>query len=107
MLALRCISSMIHYKNGDIKLLNRTFYLYNRINMSEFSKQLKQQHSFTNYAGGGWVQKPWDLSLSQAEKAGDIIPAILQPFELVIPRKYAPLVETFLRSKKIKLPGMT
>lgn len=36
----------------------------------------------------------------------DMVPALLQQGELIVPKKHTPKVEKFLKSKGIKLPGM-
>jgi hypothetical protein len=50
-----------------------------------------------------FIQTPW----GKEETAGvDQIPALLQGGEIVIPKKYADRVETFLKKEDIILPGM-
>lgn len=61
-----------------------------------------------NFINGAKVQKRHKNIPASLVKTGDtdMVLVRVQAGELVIPRKHVKKVETFLRSKKIKLPGM-
>ncbi len=61
-----------------------------------------------NLVNGGKLHKKDKNIPASLVKTGDtdMVLARVQAGELVIPRKHVKKVETFLKSKKIKLPGM-
>jgi hypothetical protein len=61
-----------------------------------------------NFINGAKVKKKHKNIPASLVKTGDtdMVLARVQAGELVIPRKHVKKVESFLRSKKIKLPGM-
>jgi hypothetical protein len=65
---------------------------------------LMQPYSFKH---GGLVS-PSQATLRDRLPPDDVdtVPARLQPYELVVPVKHAPLVISFLKSKNINLPNM-
>jgi hypothetical protein len=66
----------------------------------------------TNMRGGGHVPtkhlgRPHKfVNVRLMTKGVDQVPALLQQGELVIPKKFTPMVEAFLKSKRIHLPHM-
>ncbi len=62
----------------------------------------------TNMQAGGVVPNPLKVPPIQGNKKdyGDVVPAILEPNELVIPVQHSKQVMNYLRKQKIKLPGM-
>lgn len=54
--------------------------------------------------GGGFVYRAPKMSLRQIRN--DSVHAILQPGEIVIPKRLAPRIKGYLRANKIRLPGL-
>ena len=61
-----------------------------------------------NFVNGAKVKKHHKNIPASLVRTGDtdMVLARVQAGELVIPRKHVKKVETFLKAKKIKLPGM-
>jgi len=61
-----------------------------------------------SFVHGGVVSPSQATVYQEALPHGDVdtVPARLQPGELVIPVRYVPMVTSYLRSKKIRLPNM-
>lgn len=72
------------------------------------TKNIRLMNAPYSFADGGMVSAGQASIPKEALPAGDVdtVPARLQPGELVVPRKYAKLVSSFLMSKGIKLPNM-
>jgi len=72
------------------------------------TKDAAKKISPHNFVKGAKVQKKHKNIPASLVKTGDtdMVLARVQAGELVIPRKHVKKVEAFLKSKKIKLPGM-
>jgi hypothetical protein len=53
---------------------------------------------------GGFVYRAPKMSLKQIRN--DSVHAILQPGEIVIPKRLAPRIKRYLHANKIRLPGL-
>ena len=58
------------------------------------------------FRDGGFVKVPEEYRKLREDRYRDIVPAILEPHELVIPVKYSNKVSKFLKDENIKLPNM-
>ena len=53
---------------------------------------------------GGFVYRAPKMSLRQIRN--DSVAAVLQPGEIVIPKRLAPRIRKFLKAKRIRLPNL-
>ena len=84
----------------DTSKLQRTAII-----LSEMGKT--QKPKMKNMKNGGVVPKSkYPAVEGRPKDFGDTVPAILESGEVVIPVELADKVKKFLRSQKIKLPGM-
>lgn len=95
-------------KEGTTEYFSKEALPLKRAKAQRTAIAISETKQVTPMQAGGMVPNPQRYKAIQGRSRdyGDVVPAVLEPGELVIPVEHTPKVASFLKKKGIKLPGM-